>query len=348
MMKREYADEIDGNEIERITLAVDDGIELRLLTLGAIVESLWLPTADDSVNVVLGYGALARYRHNSTYFGSVAGRYANRIAGGSFELDGERYELDQNDGDGTLHGGSEGFNARVWTLDSVDETHVVFSLTSPDGDQGFPGTLAASVRYEIVAANRIEISYEATTDKPTVVNLTQHTYFNLAGEGSGTALDHMLQLNCRHFTPVDSSLTPTGVLQSVTGTAFDFTTPKPIGRDIRVGEDQLLMGLGYDHNFVLDRTEGAAADLILAAIATDPGSGRTVEVSTTEPGIQFYSGNFLNGSDVGPTGHAYRQSDGFALETQHFPNSPNEPSFPSVILRPGSTYRSKTVWEFGW
>jgi len=345
----------DGTAVERWTLTNGD-ITMRVLTWGGVIQSLEVPDADGNVdNVVLGFSDLAGYFDDTTYFGALIGRYGNRIGGGTFTLDGTTYHLPLNNGPNTLHGGPDGFDDKVWTATDVsdaDNAALELRLVSPDGDQGFPGTLTATVTYTLGADNRLQVHYEATTDAPTVVNLTQHTYWNLAGEGSGSIYDHELQINADGYTPVDSTLIPTGEIAPVDGTPFDFRDPTAIGSRIRENDQQLLYGQGYDHNWTLDREDNGAREgsdsedaLEEAAVLHDPDSGRTLTISTTEPGLQFYSGNFLDGTLVGSGGGIYRQGDGLALETQHYPDSPNKPDFPSTELRPGEVYDSTTVFE---
>ena len=345
----------DGTAVDRWTLSNGD-TTMRVLTFGGVIQTLEVPDADGQVdNVVLGYPDLeGYYTEGDPYFGALIGRYGNRIADGRFTLDGATYQLPVNNGPNTLHGGPGGFSERVWTATDVSDDDVAalqLQLVSANGDQGFPGTLTTTVTYRLDAESRLTVHYEATTDAPTVVNLTQHTYWNLAGEGSGDVYDHELQLNASGFTPVDETLIPTGEIAPVEGTPFDFREPTPIGARIRVADQQLLYGQGYDHNWVLDREDDGARPgsdsedaLEEAAVLHDPASGRTLTISTTEPGIQFYSGNFLNGTLVGTGGGVYRQGDGLALETQHFPDSPNQPEFPSTVLRPGEVYDSTTVF----
>ncbi|WP_138734174.1 aldose epimerase family protein [Modestobacter excelsi] len=348
----------DGTAVERWTLTNGD-MTVRVLTYGGIVQSLEVPDARGEVdNVVLGFADLAGYIENNNpgpYFGALIGRYGNRIAGGTFELDGQTYQLPLNNNDNTLHGGTQGFDTKVWSATPVGDRDVAaleLTLVSPDGDMGFPGTLTTTVTYSLDDEERLSVHYEATTDAPTVVNLTNHTYWNLSGEGSGTIYDHELQLNASGYTPVDEELIPTGEIAPVAGTPFDFREPTPIGARIREDDQQLLYGQGYDHNWALDRVDNGAREgsdsedaLEPAARLFDPDSGRTLTIETTEPGIQFYSGNFLDGTLVGTSGRIYRQSDGLALETQHFPDSPNQPQFPSTVLRPGETYDSTTVFD---
>ena len=336
----------DGEAVELVTLTNARGVELRAMTYGAIIVSLKVPDrAGQFGDVVLGYDSLAGYVTSSPYFGAVVGRYGNRIAKGKFTLDGTPYTLAVNNGPNALHGGLKGFDKVVWSADTMRTPAGVgirFSYVSKDGEEGYPGTLTTTVTYTLTDSNEVRIAYEATTDKATPVNLTQHTYFNLAGRGD--VLAHVLTLNADRFTPVDSTLIPTGELAPVTGTPFDFTAPHAIGERIGADHQQLKFGGGYDHNFVLTRSD---TGLALAAVLKEPSSGRTLEVRTTEPGVQFYSGNFLDGTLTGKGGMVYAHRTGLCLETQHYPDSPNQTAFPSTILQPGETYRSRTVWRFG-
>jgi aldose 1-epimerase len=299
-------------------------------------------------NVALGFATLDEYVAGNPYFGCITGRYANRIARGEFDLEGERYRLALNNGENHLHGGEKGFDKYVWAAEEVNEggVGVRLSRTSADGEENYPGELAVQVTYTLTDADELRIDYRATTDAPTIVNLTNHTYFNLAGEGSGSIYDHELQLTAANFTPVDDTLIPTGEIAPVVDTPFDFTTAKPIGEGIRIDHEQIVIGQGYDHNFVLDRASPDDASEIVAAVVVEPESGRRMEVRTTEPGIQLYTGNFLDGTLVGPSGNVYRQGDGFCLETQHFPDSPNRPEFPTTELRPDGEYTSTTIYAF--
>jgi aldose 1-epimerase len=331
----------DGSPVTIYTLKSPQ-VELRVMTFGARVVSLSTPDRNGKMaDIVLGYDKLEDYiKDPKTFFGVVAGRYANRIAGGKFTLDGKEYTLSVNEGTNTLHGGKEGFDRRNWTAKEVPEG-VEFTMVSPDGDQGFPGTLTAHVRYTL-RGNKIAIHYSATTDKPTVVNLTNHTYFNLSGAGSGTILNEKLTIFSDKITPVDAKLIPTGEMKPVAGTPFDFTKPETIGARINADDEQLKLGHGYDHNWVL---RGVMGQMHPAARVEDPASGRVLEVDTTQPGVQFYTGNFLDGSFSGPNGK-YDFRTGLCLETQHYPDSPNHPSFPTTELKPGQTYNSETRWAF--
>ena len=338
----------DGTPVHRWTLAGDRGLTVAVLTYGGIVQTLEVPGRDGvPANVVLGLPTLDDYlAGNGPYLGALIGRYGNRIAGGAFTLDGRAYRLPVNNPPNSLHGGTEGFDKRVWTATGTGDG-VELAYTSADGEMGYPGTLSVTVRYTLTADNGLRIDYAATTDAPTVVNLTNHSYFNLAGEAAGSIEGHRLQLSASRYTPTDATSIPTGELAPVAGTPFDFTSPHAVGERIDDDHEQLRFGLGYDHNYVLDRPPGGEGDLVLAARVSDPGSGRVLEVETTEPGVQLYSGNQLDGSLTGTGGVAYGPRAGLCLETQHFPDSPNQPRFPSTVLRPGELYRSATVYRFG-
>ena len=338
----------DGTAVSRYTLMNSHGMRVDILTYGGIIQSLTIPDRRGRrANVVLGFDNLADYVSKSPYFGASIGRYANRIANGSFTLDGTTYQLPQNDKTNTLHGGTQGFDKRVWSASPFTASGIagiVLSYRSPNGEMGFPGTMETQVTYTLTQKNELRMEYQATTDAPTVVNLTNHAYFNLAGEGSGEITNHLLKISASSYTPIDEKLIPTGEIAPVAGTPFDFNSEVAVGQRIRQGNQQLVFGRGYDHNWVLDRSPGT--ELQLAAEARDPGSGRTLVVSTTEPGIQFYSGNFLDGTFAGSSHRMYRQGDAFALETQHYPDSPNQPNFPSTVLRPGQEFRSTTIYGF--
>jgi len=337
----------DGESVDVFTLANASGVEVRAITYGGIIVSLRVPDRDGRLgDIVLGFDDLDGYVEGSPYFGAIVGRYANRIANGQFTLAGETYHLATNNGPNHLHGGVRGFDKIVWhaeMLESDSGVAVIFTHTSPDGDEGYPGTLSVRVTYTLTPNNELVVDYLATTDHATPINLSQHTYFNLAGDGRRDVLEHVLTISAAHFTPVDATLIPTGVIAPVAGTPFDFTTPTAIGARIDLEDEQLENGGGYDHNFVLDRD---GAGLAHAARVEEPTTGRVLDVYTTEPGLQFYSGNFLDGSIIGKSGWVYRRRYGFCLETQHFPDSPNQPVFPSTILRPGEEYRSRTVFVF--
>ncbi|MTE18919.1 galactose-1-epimerase [Streptomyces sp. TRM43335] len=345
--RKRFGELADGTAVDVWTLA-NGGTRLKVLSYGGVVQSLEVPDRNGRhANVSLGFADLDSYVASSPYFGALIGRYGNRIANGRFTLDGRTYELPRNDNGHCLHGGEGGFHARVWRVEPFTrrgEVGLVLTRTSPDGEMGFPGTLEVRVEYTLDRHGDFRIDYEATTDRPTVVNLTNHTYFNLAGEGSGSVLDHHLEVAASRYTPVGETLIPTGELARAAGTPFDFRRAKPIGTDIREAHEQILFAQGYDHNLVLDK--GITAEPEHVVTVTEPTSGRVMRIATTEPGVQFYSGNFLDGTLEGTSGRVYRQGDGFCLETQHFPDSPNRPSFPTTVLRPGRTYRSTTVHSF--
>lgn len=334
----------DGEPVVRHTLQ-RDGLRLRVLSYGAIVQSLELPDAGGrAVNVVLGFAELGDYlAHNSPgpYFGATIGRYANRIAGGRYVLDGMEHAVTRNDGPNALHGGADGFDRRLWEVAERTEHAVRLRRTSPAGEEGHPGRLTVDVTYALPGDGVVAIAYRAVTDAPTVVNLTNHTSFNLAGEGSGTVDGHVLEVRAARYLPVDATAIPAGRPATVAGTPLDFRSPAAIGPRVRAGDAQLAVGRGIDHAYVLDDEDG----LRLAARLRDPGSGRELEIRTTEPGLQVYTGNFLDGALVGTGGRRYRQGDGLALETQHHPDSPNRPDFPSTVLRPGEVFASRTEWR---
>jgi aldose 1-epimerase len=337
----------DGTPVEVFTLKNAGGMEVRAINYGGIITALRVPDRAGKLDdVVLGFERLEDYlTKNDPFFGAIIGRYGNRIAKGQFSLAGQTYKLATNNGPNHLHGGNKGFDKVFWKAEPVPGRNALrFSRVSPDGDEGYPGALNVQVIYTLSGKNELTVEYIATTDKPTVVNLTQHTYFNLAGQASGDILGHQLMLNADRYTPVNATLIPTGELAPVAGTPFDFRTPTAIGGRIDQAHPQLKNGLGYDHNWVLNRS---GSGLQLAARVTEPKSGRTLEVRTTEPGIQFYSGNFLDGKLTGKEGAVYRHRTGFCLETQHFPDSPNQPSFPSTTLKPGQEYKTSTVFTFG-
>ena len=337
----------NGTRIEVFTLTNASGMEVRAINYGAIIASIRVPDRGGKLgDVVLGYDTLDGYLKDTRFFGAVVGRYGNRIARGKFSLEGREYTLAINNAPNHLHGGPNGFNKQVWTASilatGAKGPSVTFTRTSPDGEEGYPGTLQVRVTYTLTDANEVDIQYEATTDKPTVVNLTQHSYFNLMGAGNGPIIDHGLRINADRYTPVDSTLIPTGKIVEVAGTPLDFRSPKFIGARIDASDEQIKIGGGYDHNFVLNRQ---GTGLAHAVWLNDERTGRSLDVFTTEPGIQFYTGNHLDGV-AGKGGATYSRRSGLCLETQHFPDSPNKPDFPSTIVKPGTPYTSHTVWRF--
>jgi aldose 1-epimerase len=344
--KEPFGKTSDGKQVDIYTLKNTKGVEARIMTYGGIVVSLKVPDKNGKFDdVVLGYDALDGYlKNNGPYLGAIIGRYANRIAQGRFSLNGKEYTLVKNNGENHLHGGLKGFDKVVWTgRGRADKNGAMVELTylSRDGEEGYPGNLTARVVYTLTEADELKIVYSATTDKDTIVNLTHHSYFNLAG--AGDILGHQMQINADRFTPTDSGAIPTGELKSVKGTPFDFTVPTAIGARIEQADEQLKFGNGYDHNFVLNKTGNS---LGLAATVYERASGRVMEVYTTEPGMQFYTGNYLDGTITGKNGKVYQRRFGFCLEAQRFPDSPNKPAFPSAALKPGQKYTQTTVYKF--
>lgn len=337
----------DGRAVSRFTLRNAAGMEARITNYGGIVTSLRVPDREGKFDdVVLGFDTLDAYLAGHPYFGCIVGRYANRIAAGRFELDGKSYRLATNNAPNHLHGGERGFDKHLWEaspLEEADRVGLRLRLTSADGDEGYPGTLRVTVTYWLDDENELRVEFEAETDAPTHVNLTQHSYFNLNGEGVGDVLDHELLLHASRFTPVDENLIPTGALAEVAGTPLDFRAPQSIGARIASDHVQMARGGGYDHNFVVDRDGPGWAP---AATVHAPKTGRVMQVRTTQPGIQLYTGNFLDGTLQGKRGAPYLHRGGFCLETQHFPDSPNQPEFPSTVLRPGETYRHAAAYTF--
>ncbi|MBE7244988.1 MAG: galactose mutarotase [Actinomycetospora chiangmaiensis] len=333
----------DGHTVARHVLS-RDSLSVAIIEFGAAVTAI---TAPDQVgrmaNVVLGLDTLKGYETVSPSFGAIVGRYANRIAGGRFSLDGHRYQLPINEGPNTLHGGPRNFGTRLWRTEDADATHLVLSRRSPDGEEGFPGNLDVRVTYSLPADGVLRIDTTAVTDRPTILNLTNHSYFNLAGEGAGSVLGHEVQIEADAFAPTDATQIPTGALQSVAGTPFDFRTLRSLAARIRTGDPQLAYAKGYDHTFAL---RGPAGTLRPAATCIDPGSGRRLDVWTTQPALQLYSGNNLDGTLIGPSGRIYRSGDGVCFETQGFPDAPNHPNFPSAVLRPGEVFAAATEFRF--
>jgi aldose 1-epimerase len=338
----------DGTAIDVFTIMNANGVEIRTMPIGAAIVSIRVPDRTGRMDdVVTGFDAAAAYLARTTYFGAVVGRYGNRIAKGRFAIDGSTFTLATNNGPNHLHGGLKGFDKLIWRAETIDRDGLVgvaYSVTSPDGDEGYPGEVTARVTYTLSPANELAVKYDATTTKPTVINLTQHSFFNLAGDGSGDILGHRLTIDADRYTPVDDTLIPTGELAPVAGTPFDFRQPTLIGARIGADHEQIRRGRGYDHNYVLNGTPGTLRHV---ARLEHPASGRTMDVSTTEPGLQFYSGNFLDGTVTGKAGHVYTHRAALCLETQHFPDSPNHANFPSTVLRPGERYQSHTVFAFG-
>jgi len=327
------------------TLSNAQGIEVRAVNYGGIILSIRVPDRKGQfADIALGHDTVEGYTPNPAYLGAIIGRVANRIANGTFTLDGKTYKLPQNNGTNSLHGGVKGFDKVRWDGKASDNNGVAFTYLSKDGEEGYPGNLRVKVTYTLTNGNELVINYEATTDKATPINLTHHAYFNLAGEGNGDVLNHEVWLNADRFTPIDKNLIPTGELCTVKGTPLDFTKPTRIGARIDDNSSQLSLAGGYDHNFIINGKN--TGDLTLAARVYEPTSGRVLEVSTTEPAIHLYTGNFLDGTVTGKHGHVYQRRSGFCLETGHYPDSPNHPEFPSTILHPGETFRSKTVFRF--
>jgi aldose 1-epimerase len=349
-----YGTTLQGQNVTQYTLANSRGVTMTCLTYGGIVTRLEVPDRKGKrADIVLGFNSLADYeRYNGKiHFGALIGRYANRIANGQFMLDGHSYRLPVNEPPNTLHGGDHGFDEKIWsavkTFQNASGAGVQLRYVSPDGENGFPGTLTVDVTYTLTDDNELRIDYRAKTDKPTVVNLTNHSYFNLAGEGSGSVEDQLIMIAASSYTPTRPDSIPTGEIASVEGTPLDLRALTPIGARLRSSFAQMRYARGYDHNFKLNKNGQHSADPAFAARAYDPGSGRVLDVYTTQPGLQFYTANGLDGSALGKSGSAYRQTDAFALETQHFPDSPNHPAFPSTELKPGDEYHEVTVWKFG-
>ena len=347
LSEKEYGVLDDGTIIKQYIFENDNQMKVKIINYGAIVVSIEVPDKYGKINdVVLGYDSIEGYVQDPSYFGAIVGRIGNRIAKGKFSLDGQDYTLAINNNENHLHGGIKGFNKRVWSPEIIklnDAPALKLTYVSSDGEEGYPGNLTLEVTYSISSENELIIDYLGKTDKATILNPTNHSYFNLGGEGSGDILDHILKINADYFTPVDEGLIPLGDHKSVLGTPMDFLSPKKIGDRINNNDDQLKVGLGYDHNWVFNDWDGT---LKLGVSLFDPQSGRLMEVLTTEPGVQFYSGNFLDGTNIGKNQKAYQYRSALCLETDHFPDSQNNPNFPSVVLRPGEEYKQKTIYKF--
>ncbi|HUB48986.1 MAG TPA: aldose epimerase family protein [Acetobacteraceae bacterium] len=344
-----YGTTQDGKAVEIYTMTNDHGLVVKFISYGGVITQIDAPDRTGHMaNIVLGLSSLHEYETIPNFFGALVGRYANRIGGARFTLDGHEYHLPANNNGNTLHGGTVGFNKAVWTVTTRRAGNIVSATlthVSPDGDQGFPGTMHVSVTYTLNDRNELRIDYQATTDKDTVVNFTNHSFFNLAGNGSGSVENQILQIDADRYTPTDATQIPTGELATVAGTPFDFRQPTAIGARLRSGVQQMVYGHGYDHNWVLNGSRRTTTPLP-AAHAYDPQSGRTLDVLTTEPGLQVYTSNNFNGTMVGSAGTAYRQTEAFTMETQHFPDSPNKPQFPPTELKPGETFHSTTIFRF--
>jgi len=346
IIREDFLVEHDGKQVNLYTLKNTKGMIVQLTNYGGKIVSILVPDRNGRISDInLGYESADAYINGTASLGATMGRYANRIAGGQFELNGQKYKLPKNNGENTIHGGTKGYRFVVWDGIRLSASSVQLTYASPDGEQGFPGNLVLEVVYTVTEDNELKLKYSATTDKPTVINFTNHAFFNLKGEGQGDVMDHVLWVNAKQFTPTDEAAIPTGEFRDVKGTPFDFTSPKPLGQDINVANEQLTFGGGYDHNFVLDKTKD---ELILAAKLSEPQSGRVMEVYTTEPGMQVYTANSLTGkgTDIGKGGKAYGSRSAVCLETQHFPDSPHHPNFPTTTLNPGEKYQSTTVYRF--
>jgi aldose 1-epimerase len=342
--KQSFGKTKDGTEVFAYTLKNKGGMEARITNFGGVVQSLMVPDRNGKMaDVVLGFDKLADYEKTGPYFGALIGRYGNRIRNAEFKLDGKTYHLAKNNGPNTLHGGNVGFDKRVWDVKAASPNSLHLHYLSKDGEEGFPGNLNVDVVYTVTDNNELKIDYSATTDKDTVLNLTNHSYFNLKGQGNGDILQHKMMINASRFTPVNDTLIPTGELKPVAGTPFDFTKSTEIGARINAKDQQIVYGKGYDHNFVLNGTAGKMRSI---ATVTEPTTGRVLDVSTDQPGVQFYTGNFLDGTQIGKGGKPYQQRYAFCLETQHFPDSPNQPKFPTTELKPGQKYHSTTIYKF--
>jgi aldose 1-epimerase len=352
LKKQLYGTTQSGDPIHEYTLSNANQVTVQIINYGGIITTVSAPDrAGNVLNVALGLPTLLDYETHNPYFGCIAGRFANRIARGKFSLDGKTYQLAINNGINHLHGGLKGLDKQVWQvtreINTANEEGIELHYLSPDGEENYPGNLDITMTYLLTASNELRIEYRATTDAPTILNLTNHSLWNLAGEGSGTVTNHFLQLNADQYVPVDEGAIPFGALAPVAGTPFDFRAAKCIADDIRSDHQQIVLGKGFDHNWVINNPSGPNDAPVKAGELLDPVSGRRMEIWTTQPGIQVYSGNFLDGANYGPSRRAYRMGDGLALETQHYPDSPNQPSYPSSVLRPGEEFRSTTIYKFG-
>ena len=348
MKKENFQTILNGKQTDLFTLTNHNGMQVSITNFGGKIVSIWVPDKNGRFDdVVLGYDNIEGYLHGNPFFGAIVGRFANRIADGEFLLDGKTYFLDKNLGNVHLHGGNNGFHNVVWDAEPAtfnSEQALILRYFSPNGEENYPGNLKVTIIYQLSNENELKIKYLAETDAPTIINLTSHSFFNLAGAGSGTILDHKVFINAELFTPMKTdNHVPTGELRKVENTPFDFRQMKPIGKDIDTHDKQIKTGNGYDHNFVLNKNRG---DMSLAAIAFDPYSGRMLEVSTDQPGMQFYTGNFLDGNDVGKGGKTYEKQNAFCFETQHFPDSPHHSHFPSTVLRPGEHFSHNSIFKF--
>ena len=346
--KQDFIANVDGKPVDLQWIKNSNGIKAAFVNYGQRLVALYVPDAKGNFkDIVLGGNSLEDFQKPSgKYFGAIIGRYGNRIAKGKFTLEGKEYNLAINNNDNHLHGGLKGFNDVVWETIVVKDNEIGFKRLSPDMEEGYPGNLMVEVNYKLTDDNELVITYDAKTDATTHINLTHHSFFNLKGEGEGTVNDHILMINASAYTPVDSGLIPTGEIAAVSGTPFDFNSPKAIGKDLETEDEQLIIAGGYDHNFVLNSSPKNRDGLPLAAKVLEPNSGRVLEVYTNEPGVQFYGGNFLDGKTIGKDGKPYLHRGSFCLETQHFPDSPNQPNFPSTILEPGESYKSICVYKF--
>ncbi|NQZ77066.1 MAG: galactose mutarotase [Ekhidna sp.] len=343
-MIEDFTSSSGPNNISLYTLRNSNGLIAQITNYGARLVSLWVPDrADNMSDVVLGYGSIAEYEKEKNYYGATCGRYANRIAKGRFTLDGVEYKLAVNNGENHLHGGEVGFESVVWKVEEVSSTKIVLSYLSKHMEEGYPGNLTTRLTYELTEENELSIDYFAATDRATVLNLTHHSFFNLKGEGEGDILDHLLQINAAAFTPLSEGSIPTGEIFPLEGTPLDFQQLRKLGERIDAADEQLKIGNGYDHNYVLNGEPGSLREV---AELYEPDSGRSMKVLTAEPGMQLYTGNYLDGSEIGKSGKPYLRRGGICLETQHFPNSPNVATFPSVVLRPEEKYESKTIYKF--